>query len=145
MEQIAYYVRYAAIYMMFGLTMGISSWEKLTGGVPDWFSEQFGDTFVAGVPGLAFSWKLAGILEVAVAVVLVVSLVMLEVLPNRPKPWLKLSLGIAALTFVMLGVGQRITSEFEGAASLFFYFGATMATLLVVAHDEIRYGEQQEQ
>jgi hypothetical protein len=70
---------------------------------------------------------------------------MLEVLPNRPKPWLKLSLGIAALTFVMLGVGQRITSEFEGAASLFFYFGATMATLLVVAHDEIRYGEQQEQ
>lgn len=40
------------------------------------------------------------------------------------------------MTFMMLGVGQRISAEFDGASSLFFYFGATMATLLVVFYDE---------
>jgi hypothetical protein len=137
-ELLAYYARYAAIYLMFGVTMGLSSVEKLTSDVPQWFSEQFGSTFVATFPGLGVAWTVAGILEAAVAILCVVSIVTLEVLPDRRKPFLKLALGVAAITFMMLGIGQRITSQFDGAASLFFYFGATMATLLVVFRDEVR-------
>lgn len=142
MDLIGYYVRYLAIYLIFGLTMGLSSIEKITDPVPQWFTEQFGDTFVADVPGLEIAWKVAGGLELAVAVLLVISVAVLEVLPGRRKPVLKLGLGVAALTFTMLAVGQRISSEFAGAASLFFYFGATMAALLVVIFDESTYADK---
>lgn len=141
MDLIAYYARYVAIYLMFGLTMGLSSIEKLTESVPQWFTDQFQDTFVADIPGLAIAWRMAGVLEIAVALILLVSLVMLEFLPKRRKPLLKLGLGVSAVTFMMLAVGQRITSQFDGAASLFFYFGATMATLLLVIFDESTYRE----
>lgn len=136
MDLIAYYLRYVAIYLMFGLTMALSSIEKITGSAPEWFTEQFGETLVATFPGLEVSWRLAGLLEVAVAALIIVSLAKLEFKPERPKSALKAALGVAAVTFMMLAVGQRISSEFAGAASLFFYFGATMATLLVVFHDE---------
>jgi hypothetical protein len=139
MDLIAYYVRYVAIYLMFGLTMALSSIEKLTDPVPQWFSDQFGSTFVADLPGLDVAWRVAGGLEVAVPVLLLISVVTLEIRPGRAKSWLKLGLGVAALTFMMLAVGQRITSQFDGAASLFFYFGATMATLLLVIFDESTY------
>jgi hypothetical protein len=92
-----------------------------------------------GFPG---SGRVAGVLEVAVAIILVASLVLLELLPKRRKPLLKLGLGVSAVTFMMLAVGQRITSQFDGAASLFFYFGATMATLLVVIFDESTYHQE---
>lgn len=138
MDTIAYYLRYVAIYLMFGLTMGLSSVEKITGSAPAWFISQFEDTLVANFPGLEFSWRVAGLLEVLVAVAIIASIATLEFLPDRRKPLLKVALGVAAITFMMLGVGQRISAEFAGAASLFFYFGATMATLLVIFHDEKR-------
>jgi hypothetical protein len=141
MDLVAYYARYIAIYLMFGLTMGLSSVEKLTESVPQWFTDQFQDTFVADFPGLDLAWRVAGVLEIAVALLLLISVVMLEFLPKRRKPLLKLGLGVSAVTFMMLAVGQRITSQFDGAASLFFYFGATMATLLLVIFDESTYRE----
>ena len=136
MEIVAYYLRYVAIYCMFGLTMALSAIDKVLNSPPEWFQEQFQDTLVASVPGLEISWRLAGALEIAVAVLVIVSIVMRELLPGAAKPWLKAALGVAAVTFMMLGVGQRISAEFDGASSLFFYFGATMATLLVVFYDE---------
>lgn len=143
MDLIAYFVRYVAIYLMFGLTMALSSIEKLSDPVPQWFVDQVGGTFVADLPGLDVAWRAAGVLEAAVPVLLLVSLVTLEILPKRRKSWLKLGLGAAALTFTMLAAGQRITSQFDGAASLFFYFGATTATLLLVIFDESTYREPQ--
>lgn len=135
-DTLGYYARYVAIYLIFGLTMGLSSIEKITDPVPEWFSTQFESTWVATFPGLTAAWLAAGVLEVAVAVLIVVSLVTLEVLPNRSKPFLKLALGVSAITFMMLAIGQRLSFQFDGAASLFFYFGATMATLLVIFRDE---------
>ena len=136
MEIVAYYLRYVAIYCMFGLTMALSAIDKVRNSPPEWFQQQFQDTLVASVPGLEISWRLAGALEIAVAVLVIVSIVMREFLPGIAKPWLKAALGVAAVTFMMLGVGQRISAEFDGASTLFFYFGATMATLLVVFWDE---------
>jgi hypothetical protein len=136
MEAAYHYVKYAAIYLMFGLTMGISSIEKLTEAVPDWFAEQFAGTFVETFPGLSTSWLVAGVLEVLTAVLILVSVVRLEFMPGKERTWLRIGLSLAAFTFMLLGVGQRVSSQFDGAASLFFYFGATMATLLVVHRDE---------
>lgn len=136
LDNFAYYLRYTAIYAMFGITMLASSVEKVMGSAPDWFKEQFQDTLVAAFPGLELSWRLAGVLELAVVGLMITSLVRMEFQPMRPKGALKAALGMAALTFMVLAVGQRISAEFSGAASLFFYFGATMATLLVVFHDE---------
>lgn len=136
LDKFAYYLRYTAIYAMFGITMLASSVEKVIGSAPDWFKEQFQDTLVAAFPGLELSWRLAGVLELAVVGLMITSLVRMEFQPMRPKGALKAALGMAALTFMVLAVGQRISAEFSGAASLFFYFGATMATLLVVFHDE---------
>ena len=143
MDMVAYYARYAAIYLLFGMTMGLSSVDKLIRDVPQWFTDQFQNTFVNTFPGITVAWRVAGVLEVSVLILLVVSLVTLEILPKRRKSWLKLGLGVAALTFTMLAIGQHITSQLDGAASLFFYFGATMATLLVVIFDESTYREQE--
>ncbi len=141
MDLVGYYVRYLAIYLMFGLTMAVSSIEKLTDPVPRWFSDQFGGTFVADVPGLDLAWRLTGALEAVVPLVLLVSLVTLETLPKRRKSWLKLGLGVAALTFAVLAVGRSITSELDGAAGLFLYFGAAVGALLLVIFDESTYRE----
>lgn len=136
MDKFAYYLRYTSIYAMFALTMLGSSIEKVLGSAPDWFKEQFQDTLVAAFPGIEVSWRLAGVLELAVVGLLVASLLRSEFQPHKPKGALKAGLGMAAITFMVLAVGQRISAEFSGAATLFFYFGATMATLLVVFHDE---------
>lgn len=136
MDITAYYIRYVAIYLMFGLTMGLSSIEKVMGSAPQWFIDQFQDSLVGSLPGIEVAWRLVGLLEIAVAVLIIISVAKAEFKVESTKPWLKTSLGVAAITFVILSVGQRISSEFSGAASLFFYFGATMATLLVVFHDE---------
>lgn len=134
-DKLAYFARYIGIYLLFALTMGLSCIEKFDPGVPQWFSDTFGGTWVASFPGLTFSWKLVGVLEAAVVVLLIISIVTLEVLPKRRKPWLMLALGVASIVFMILASGQRIAEQFDGAASLFFYFGATMATMLVVMRD----------
>jgi hypothetical protein len=136
MEAVYHYVKYAAVYLLFGLTMGLSSIEKLTESVPDWFSDQFAGTIVETLPGLSAAWLIAGVLELLVALALLVSVIRLEPLPGRSRTWLRAGLAVAAFTFMLLAIGQRITFQFDGAASLFFYFGATMATLLVVHRDE---------
>lgn len=134
-EKIAYYLRMAAIFFIYGQTFLLSGWEKITTATPQWFLDTFGGTILRSVPGISLSWKILGVVEFLVFLLLVVSLARLEVLPNRGKPWLKLALTLAALAFALLAFGQHLVREFEGAASLFFYFGATMATLLVVDKD----------
>jgi hypothetical protein len=137
MERVYHAIKYLAIYALFGLTMGLSSIEKITEPVPDWFSEQFAGTFVETVPGLGISWFAAGVLEAAVALLLLASIVTGEFLPGHRRTLLRTGLAVAAFTFMMLAIGQRLTFQFDGAASLFFYFGATMATLLVIHRDEV--------
>lgn len=133
--RLAYYVRVIAIYFIFGQLFFRSGLEKLTQAVPDWFRATFGGTPLASFPGLEISWRVLGVMEILVVIVLIISVVRLEFLENRGKLWLKLSLMVAALTFAMLAFGQRLVGEFSGAANLFFYFGATMVTLLVVDKD----------
>ncbi len=140
MELVYHYVKYAAIYLIFGLTMGISSLEKFDP-VPDWFSEQFAGTFIESFPGLPFTWLMAGVFEALVAIFMIISIVRLEFQPGQPRTFMRVGLAIAAFDFMALAIGQRITFQFDGAGSLFFYFGATMATLVLIHRDEAAESE----
>jgi hypothetical protein len=133
-SRITYFIRILAVFVIFGQTFLLSGLEKL-GPVPDWFQQTFGDTFLATFPGLQLAWLTLGVLEMAVVIILLISLIRLEFMPDRGKDFLKLALMVAALTFAALAFGQHLVGEFGGAANLFFYFGATMATLLVIDRD----------
>ena len=70
------------------------------------------------------------------AVTLLVSLVMLEWLPGRSKPWAKIGIGLGLILFMMLAWGQQLIGATEGIANLWLYFGTAAATLVVVQLDE---------
>ena len=67
---------------------------------------------------------------------LLVSLVMLEWLPGRSKPWAKIGIGLGLILFMMLAWGQQLIGATEGIANLWLYFGTAAATLVVVQLDE---------
>jgi hypothetical protein len=116
--------------------MFISGVDKLTsGGTPAWFVAQFSETFIATFPGVNVAYLILGVMEIAVAVILVISVITLEFTPKRPKTFLLLAIALSALTFGFLGFGQNLTSNFDGAANLFFYFGATLVAFLAVVRD----------
>lgn len=132
----AHYLKYLAIYWIFAGMWLWSFWEKLADPVPQWFIDQFSPTFVDEFPGLTLSWRVAGVAELLVGLTFLVSLARLEFLPGRRKPVLLLALAGSACMFAYLGFGQRITDQFDSAASLFFYFGATVTSWIVVHRDD---------
>ncbi len=137
-RQIGHYVKYLAIYFVFGQTFLLSSWSKWTsGGTPEFFKKQFEHTFLAAFPGLGTSYYLLAAMEGVVALLVLVSLFTGDWLPDHErKDWLKLAIAAAALTFAALGFGQNLTDQYAGAAELFGYFGATLVAWLVVSADE---------
>jgi ABC-type Fe3+-siderophore transport system permease subunit len=133
---ITYVLKYAAIYFVFFQTMFISGVDKIrVGEAPPWFVNQFSETFIATFPGTNAAYLILGIMEITVAVILIISILTLEWLPRRPKYFLLMGIALSALTFGFLGFGQNLTDNFDGAASLFFYFGATLVAWLVVVRD----------
>lgn len=61
-----------------------------------------------------------------------ISLIRLEFMPNRAKPWLLSALGLAVFTFSILAVGQNVTGENSGVAELYIYAGATGVLFFLV-------------
>lgn len=133
-SRITYYVRMLAIYLLF-ITLFLQSGVSKLGPVPQWFRDTYGGTWLATIPGLPIAWFTLAALEILVVVIMVISLIRMEFLPNRGKDFMKLALMVAAVAFAVLGFGQHLVGEHTGGAELFFYFGATMATLLVVDKD----------
>ena len=74
-----------------------------------------------------------GVLEFAVFVLLVGSLVRLEFLPHRDKAIMQVGLAVAMLAFACLAFGQTATNQFSGTASLYTYFGSTAMILILVS------------
>lgn len=71
-------------------------------------------------------------LEFAVFVILLISLVRGEFLPHKRKSILLTGLALGLLTFACLSFGQTSTGNNEGTASIFTYFGATAVIFLLV-------------
>jgi hypothetical protein len=124
----------AGIYFLVGTLFFYAGKEKLFDGLgaPAPIAKQFSGTFLNTIPGVDAAWTILGILEFAIFVLTVISLVRLEFLPQRSKSFLLSALGLAIFTFSILGVGQNVVGENEGVAELFLYAGATGVLLGLV-------------
>jgi len=135
MARLAYWLIMAGIYFLVGVLFFYSGKGKLfddDGKAPAPLKEQFEGTFIDTFPGIDTAWKILGILEFGVVVLLVLSLLRGEFLPLRPKSLLLVGLGIALLAFACLSFGQTSTGNNEGTASLYTYFGSTAIIFLLV-------------
>jgi hypothetical protein len=135
-DGIAYWATLVGVYLMVGGLMFYSGKGKLfddDGNAPMGIQEQFEGTFIDTFPGTDAAWTILGILEFAVFVLLVLSLIRLEFLPHRDKGLLQVGLAVALLVFGIMAFGQTATSQFEGTASLYTYFGSTAVILILVS------------
>ena len=133
---IGYIARYVAIYLLFISIFAKGAYEKITEDVPGFFLEGWAGTWAASFPGLEASWRLAGLLEAAAAIILIVSIVMLEWLPGKPKTMAKLGISTALVFFMMLAWGQQLIGATDGIANLWLYFGTALAAMIVIRNDE---------
>jgi hypothetical protein len=127
-------VKLLPIYLLFIGTFGQASLEKLrSGGMPDWFRKQFEGTILNPFPGsLSVQYYLLALLELCVVLCFLWSGVQLEFLAGHDRIFLKAALVLALFTFFALGLGLRLSNDFQGAANLFAYFGVTLLALLYV-------------
>jgi hypothetical protein len=129
-----YALALAGIYLLLGVLFFYAGKEKIIdgSGAPAPIEKQFSGTFLDTIPGVDAAWTILGILELAIFVLLVVSLVRLEFLPERRKSFLLISMALAIFTFSILAMGQNVVGENEGVAELFLYAGATGVLLGLV-------------
>ncbi len=122
------------IYFLVGVLFFYGGKEKILDGIgaPAGIEKQFAGTFLDTIPGIDAAWTILGILELGIFVLLVVSLVTLEFMPERRKPFLLSGLGLSILTFSILAIGENVTGEHEGVEGLFLYAGATGVLLFLV-------------
>ena len=134
-DDVAYWLTIASVYFLVGVLFFYSGKGKLFDGdaeAPPAIEKQFEGTFVATFPGVDALWAILAVLEFAVFVLLLVSLVTGEFLPHKRKRILLAGLALGLFTFACLSFGQTSTGNNEGTASIFSYFGATAVTILLV-------------
>lgn len=110
-----------AVIILFLVVFGEASVAKLLeGAVPDWFRDQFKETWLGKFPIAPMYWFIA-LFELAIAGTFVAALVMMEFTAGTPNVLTSMGLIGAMLLFSMLCFGQRVSYDFAGAASSFFY------------------------
>jgi hypothetical protein len=126
-DGVIYALVLAGIYFLVGVLFFYAGKEKILDGLgaPPPIEKQFSGTFLDTIPGVDAAWTILGILELGIFVLTVVSLVTLEFMPNRRKPFLLCALALSIFTFSVLGIGQNVVGENAGVAELFLYAGAT--------------------
>lgn len=124
----------AGIYFLVGVLFFYGGKEKIFDGIgaPTGIEKQFAGTFLDTIPGIDAAWTILGILELGIFVLMVVSLVTMEFMPNRRKPFLLSGLALSIFTFSILAIGENVTGEHEGVEGLFLYAGATGVLFFLV-------------
>ncbi len=130
-----------AIQTMLLSIFGFEAAEKwLEGGTPQWFTKEFAETWLVGLPGgLDFSWYLIAFLESVIAVSALISILRFEFLVRRDQIVLRSALLISLGVFVMLGFGGRLSGNHDIAAHSFQYFTGTLLSLFMIERSEGRY------
>ena len=134
-DQAAYWLVVAATYFLVGALFLYSGKGKLVdddGKAPAALAKQFEGTFIDTFPGVNTAWVILGVFELGVVLLILVSVVRGEFLPNRPKAVLLTALALGLLTFACLSFGQTSTGNNEGTASLYTYFASTAVIFLLV-------------
>lgn len=133
-DGVVYGLVLAGIYLLVGVLFFYAGKEKIFDGIgaPPPIEKQFSGTFLDTIPGVDAAWTILGILELGIFVLTVVSLVRLEFMPDRRKPFMLSGLALSIFTFSILGIGQNVVGETTGVAELFLYAGATGVLLALV-------------
>jgi hypothetical protein len=124
-------LKFIAIQALFLATFGLASLAKWkTGGVPDHFISQFGETWLVSLPlGLALSYYTIAVTETLAFVFFIFSVFRVEWVKKSDKMYMRLGLILSLFIFVILAYGLRLVGEFGGTANAFFYFGVTLFAL----------------
>lgn len=125
----------ALIQVTLVYTWGLTGFGKLFGGgIPEWFTKGFGETFLAKFPGMTISYYSIALLEALTAIVAAVALITGEALPRKAKPFTRLAIILSMVLFAQLGFGKRLIADHEGAHDLFVYFGISLVMLLAIEY-----------
>jgi hypothetical protein len=127
-----------AINLLFLMVWGFTGVGKLLSGVPSWFGDKFGPTFLARFPGLTASFWLLAAAELLAFALALLALARGEFLGRRAPTCLTLMLTWSLFVFIQLGFGQWLTAEYNGTFQLFAYFGVTLVALQVVSTSPAR-------
>ena len=125
----------AGIYLSVGFLFYYAAKEKLFtdgGTMPAGLQKLFAGSFFASVPGDNAAWVLLGLLEASVVVLLAVSLLRGEFLPQRRKPILLAGLGVSLLAFGVMGVANDMVGNNATVIELFTYFGVTAVVMFLI-------------
>ena len=119
------------IHLMLFATAGFDKFKSLQ--TPEWFVKPFANTFIAKLPGGAAAgyWAI-GIFELALSAMFLAALVRLEFVAGNDHQILSLGLTSALFLYCMLGLGLRLTADYQGSANIFAYFGATTLCLYLL-------------
>ena len=123
------------IYLSVGFLFYYASYEKLitdSGTMPAALQKLFAGSFFASVPGDNAAWVLLGLIEAAVVVLLAISLLSGEFLPQRRKPILLAGLGVSLLAFGVMGLANNMIGNTPTVIELFTYFGVTIAVMFLI-------------
>jgi hypothetical protein len=123
------------IYLSVGFLFYYASYEKLitdSGTMPAPLAKLFAGSFFASVPGDNLAWVLLGLIEASVVVLLAISLLRGEFLPQRRKPVLFAGLGVSLLAFGVMGLANNMIGNTATVIELFTYFGVTIVVMFLV-------------
>jgi hypothetical protein len=122
-----------AIALLYALVFAEASLSKLIAReVPQWFVDQFKDTWLGRFPSAPQYWLIA-LLELAVFALVVVSVVTGEPWETGQNMYLGYALLLASAVFSLLCFGLRVSFDFAGAASAFAYSALTLILWAVIA------------
>jgi len=132
----AYWLAVFGVYLTVGYLMWTSAAEKLFAGhivMPAALAKTFATTWIAKLVGVNFLWGFLGVVELAIVLVMLASVVTGEFLPSRRKLMLQVSLALSLTLFSLLAFGQMVTANFAGVLSEYTYFGVTILVMGLVS------------
>ena len=121
-----------AVNLLFVMVWGFAGISKFLEGVPPWFGDKFGNTFLASFPGLTLTFWTLALSEAAALVLAVIALLRLEFLGRGGLTLLTSTLVWSLFVFLQLGFGQWLIAEYNGAFQQFVYFTGTLVALQFV-------------
>jgi len=132
---VTYVATLAGIYLAVGFLFYYAAYGKLVsdgGTMPAGLAKTFNGSFFASVPGNNAAWVLLALIESVVVILLAVSLLTGEFLPQRRKPILLTGLSISVLAYGVMILANAMIDNNATVAELFTYLGMTVVVMFVI-------------
>lgn len=130
-----YWLVLAGIYITFGWSWYYAFYDKLIvgeGTMPLVLKRVFAGSFIETFPGLNAAWTWLGVMEGIAVLGFAISLFSGELLPNRRKPIMLMSLGWSMITYSAMIFANAMVGQTALVGSLFAYFIGTAVVILLV-------------